>query len=83
MIRELTQNELSDISGGVVVSEGYFTLLQGYEVVGYSQDLIGWDTVSWTEPGLFGRTFVTDTPIYDIQPIYAPIMTTTTTTYYY
>ncbi|MCS5711324.1 hypothetical protein [Candidatus Berkiella aquae] len=86
MIRELNQNELSTVAGGADYTEGYFTLLQGYEVVGYSQTLIGYDTVSWSEPvGLFSTNFrEVMVPLYDIQPIYAPLVpvTTTTVTYY-
>lgn len=84
MIRELNQAELSVIAGGADVTEVHFTLLQGYEVVGFTQTLIGYDTVSWAEPGYFSTTVrEVMTPIYDIQPIYAPLMPVATTTYTY
>lgn len=86
MIRELNQNELSAIAGGADVTEFHFTLLQGYEVIGFTQTLVGYDTVSWLEqgPGYFTNTVhEVMTPIYDIQPIYAPLMPVATTTYTY
>lgn len=79
-MRQLASNELNSVSGGLV--EVYPTALYGYEIIGWTEDVIGYDTTSWSERKDFFTTIehIQVTPIYDIQPIYAPVMTTV---YYY
>ncbi|MGE3320283.1 MAG: hypothetical protein AB7I18_13405 [Candidatus Berkiella sp.] len=66
-MRQLNQNELTNISGGVESVNVYPTVMPGYEIVGWTQ------TIGMTSSGV----------MVDIQPIYLPIVTTTTTTTYY
>jgi|GEM_PF-6428037 len=82
MMRQLTQNELVIIAGGDAV---YPPMVPGYEIVGWTQTFLGWDTESWAKPlNMFDTLYVEQrTAVFDIQPIYAPIMTTTTTTVTY
>lgn len=85
MMRQLEQNELAMIAGGANdVVEIYPPLLQGYEIIGFSQTLLGWNEDTFAERiGYFDTKYtVVRTPVYDIQPIYAPLMPVTTVTYY-
>lgn len=65
MMRQLQQNELEIIAGGVESVNVYPNTIPGYEIVGWTQ------TIGMSSTGV----------IVDIQPIYLPIVTTTTTTY--
>jgi len=78
MIRELKNNEIKNVAGGLVYDEVYPYIPAGYEIVGFSQEVVGYDVVSWTEyQGLFTKVeYVNTTPIYNINPIFAPISTT-------
>jgi hypothetical protein len=50
MIRQLEQNELAMIAGGANdVVEVYPPLLQGYEIIGFSQTLLGWNEDTFAE----------------------------------
>lgn len=73
MLRELTNQELNNVSGGGNITDVYPVVPSGYEIIGWSEQIIGWDTISWTENrGLFTIVEHVDSmPIYDIQPIYA------------
>lgn len=79
MLRNLSQNELNQVSGG---ADYYPPALYGYELVGWEQELLGYDVVTWTEHVSFFHVIEheTVTPIYQINPIYAPVVTTV---YYY
>lgn len=84
MLRELTQNELATVSGAGDIVTVYPEIPYGYEIVGWTQEIVGWDSFSWIENvGLFTTIeHIQQLPILDIQPIYAPIVVTTTTYYY-
>lgn len=64
MLRQLSTKEVSLISGGKDVYPGS---ISGYELIGWSQNIIGYD--SYITYGLFTDT-ITEYAIYDIQPIY-------------
>lgn len=73
MLKELSQHEISQVCGAGMVEEYYPPALPGYEIVGWSKELIGYD--SWIEyPSIFTQREVI-VPIYEILPIYAPIVT--------
>jgi hypothetical protein len=82
MMRQLTQSELVNISGGEAV---YPPMIPGYEIVGWTQTFLGWDVQTTTQELNFFDTLYVEqrTAVFDIQPIYSPIMTTTTTTVTY
>jgi bacteriocin-like protein len=86
MFRELTQNELATVSGGLStdLTEVYPASIPGYTLVGWTEQIVGWDTYSWREDiGLFTTIeHVQSLPIVDILPLYMPTMTTTTVLYY-
>ena len=77
-MRTLTTQDLSQVSGGEI-TQIYFDLKPGIEVIGVEQILLGYDTVSWIEPGFWtDRYYEIQTPIYTYIPIYAE-----TVTFYY
>lgn len=86
MLRELNQKELAKISGGVSadLTEVYPAVVPGYTLVGWTEQIVGWDTYSWVEyVGLFTTVeHVQQLPIVDIQPLYVPTPVTTTVVYY-
>ena len=52
MLKELSQHEISQVCGAGMVEEYYPPALPGYEIVGWSKELIGYD--SWIEyPSIF------------------------------
>lgn len=80
MLRELTVNEIANVAGAgfsTDIVDYYPPAVAGYSLVGWSQQIVGWDTYSWDEKSFFGytTTFIKEIPIYDIQPIYAPATT--------
>ncbi len=86
MLRELNLNEVSAVSGGAYndIYEVIPASVPGYALVGWTEQIVGFDTVEWTEyVGFFGTPVLhKDTsPIYDIQPLYVPVSTTTTYIY--
>ncbi len=84
MLRELSLSEVANVSGGDIY-EVYPPAIPGYALVGWTEEVVGFDTIEWTEyVGFFATPVhhVDTTPIFDIQPLYAPIVTTTTTYIY-
>lgn len=79
MLRELNQNELAIVAGGAYndIIEVYPPALPGYALVGWTEQIVGFDTIEWTEyVGIWGTPVkhVDTSPIYDIQPLYAPVV---------
>jgi hypothetical protein len=76
-MRSLSTTELNNVAGAALVTEYYFPLLPGVEVIGFEQILVGYDTVSWVEHGFFQDTvYKIESPIYEYSPIYAQTYTT-------
>lgn len=74
MLRELLTNEIYSVSGGAAFEEIYPPAIPGYQIVGWTQQIVGYDTYSWKEKKDFFNEIVHEytTPIYQILPIYAP-----------
>jgi len=76
MLRELTMLEVEQVQGAKK-QEYYPPQIEGYEIIGWTTEIIGYDVTSWKEI----KDFFTDieheqvTARWDIQPIYAPIQT--------
>lgn len=81
-MRDLIQIELNEIAGGIgEIKQVYPTPVPGYEIIGWEQEVIGWDTYKTVDYDFLTRIErIENIPIYDIRPIYAPI--TTVYTYY-
>lgn len=68
----LKNNDITQVSGGNS-SYYYFDLLPGVEVVGFQQELIGYDVTEWTEKTgwLSSETYTIEVPVYAYYPIYS------------
>ncbi|MGD9592223.1 MAG: hypothetical protein AB7V32_06865 [Candidatus Berkiella sp.] len=82
MLRELSLNEVNAVAGGAIndIIEVIPASIPGYALVGWTEQVVGFDTVEWTEyVGFWGTPVLhkETSPIYDIQPLYAPVVTTT------
>lgn len=74
-MRELALTESKSIAGGYSdYVEVYPPYLPGKELIGWTEEIVGYDTYSWTEyKGLFTEIVHVETyPIYQINPIYGP-----------
>jgi hypothetical protein len=75
-MRQLTNSEVvsNAVAGAGVVT--YPPAIPGYEIVGWEQTLLYYREESRViEYGFFKDTvYIVDVPVYDIQPIYAPIV---------
>jgi hypothetical protein len=81
MLRDLNKNELALVSGGDLSTDlvdVYPPVIPGFALVGWSQQIVGWDYYTWVEQvGVFTTVEHTkQVPIVDIQPIYMPLMST-------
>lgn len=77
-MRQLSHLEVNShaVAGAGTIT--YAPAIVGYEVVGWEKTFLYWNTTQTIEYGIFVDTvYVTDVPVYDITPVYAPI------TYYY
>lgn len=78
-MRDLIQNEVNVISGGIssdIVSV-YPPIPAGYEIIGWTQEVIGWDTYKSVDYDFMTRIErIENIPIYNIQPIFAPLLAT-------
>ena len=80
-MREITSKEVNSVAGAGTlpignVQEFYPELLPGYEIVGWSMEIVDYDTVTTYEKGGFWTpTTITHIycPVFDFHPIYAPL----------
>lgn len=75
-MRIVATQEQKQISGAGEITEYYFDLKVGVEVIGFRQELIGYESVTYVEHG-YWKDYVTviQTPQYIIAPIYAETVT--------
>ena len=72
-MRQLSLVELSQLSGAGTVY--YPPFEPGFELIGWEEEIVAWDITS-TYNYYTGIEYVTKIPVYNITPIYAPVMTT-------
>lgn len=70
-MKELSMLEVSTVSGGGQIDEYYPALFPGEELIGWSAQIIGWESSRQYMPGLFfGGSWVNvEMPIYEFAPI--------------
>ncbi len=76
MLRELNKNELATVSGGMStdLTEVYPVNIPGYALVGWTEQIVGWDIYTWTEGYFYPIVHEEKNPIIEIQPLYAPVV---------
>ncbi|MBS0290654.1 MAG: hypothetical protein JSS07_11550 [Proteobacteria bacterium] len=74
MLKVLTDNEIASVSGAA--KEVIPPTIPGYALIGWSEEIIGYDNYEWTEfIGVFTKVIHKETfPIIDIQPLYTPVV---------
>ena len=75
-MQSLELNDMNQVNGGLASTTFYdFDLLLGQEIVGCRVDIIGWESVTTKQVGLFDTTYVvTEQPILAFTPYYKPII---------
>ncbi len=77
MLRELNKNELAMVSGGGLstdITDVYPAVIPGYVLVGWSEQIVGWDIYTWTEGYFYPIVHEEKNPIIEILPLYSPVV---------